>query len=149
MAALYDEMAQRGALLNYGTNVGHGALRRAVGLTSGDEEGRAISASPEQVEQIVELARRGIMDGALGIGFGLQYVPSTSEEEVFRLFELAARYGVPSHLHIRYLGAQRPINSVKAIHEVIAPAAATGASAPVLPGPSTSPHANALGLALP
>ncbi len=72
-------------------------------------------------------------------GFGLQYVPSTSEEEVFRLFELGARYGVPSHLHIRYLGPQQPINSVKAIHEVIATAAATGASAQVVHVNSTSP----------
>lgn len=45
-------------------------------------------------------------------GFGLQYVPSTSEEEVFRMFEFGARYGVPSHRHIRYLGPQQPINSV-------------------------------------
>ncbi len=73
------------------------------------------------------------------IGFGLQYVPSTSEEEVFRLFELGARYGVPTHLHIRHLGPQQSINSVKAIHEVIATAAATGASAQVVHVNSTSP----------
>jgi dihydroorotase-like cyclic amidohydrolase len=80
------------------------------------------------------------LGGALGIGFGIQYVPSTTEEEVFRLFELGAQYGVPSHLHIRYLGPQRPINSVKAIHEVIATAAATGASAHVAHVNSTSPR---------
>lgn len=140
VAALYDEMGARGALLNYGTNVGHGALRNAVGLSSEDEEARSVPATPEQVDRIVELARRGILDGALGIGFGLQYVPSTSEQEVFRLFELAARYGVPCHLHIRYLGPQRPINSVKAIQEVIATAAATGASAQVVHVNSTSPR---------
>ena len=140
VGGLYDAMAERGALLNYGTNVGHGALRGAVGLSSGDEGERQVPASPEQIDEIVELARQGIMDGALGIGFGLQYVPSTSEEEVFRLFELAARYGVPSHLHIRYLGPQRPINSVKAIQEVIATAAATGASAQVVHVNSTSPR---------
>ena len=139
VAALYGDMMRRGALLNYGTNVGHGALRTAVDLSSGDEEGRAVPASSEQVEQIVEFALRGIMDGALGIGFGRQYVPSTSEEEVFRLFDLGGRYGVPSHLPIRYLGPQQPINSVKAIHEVIATAAATGASAQVVHVNSTSP----------
>lgn len=140
VAAAYEGMAEERALLNYGTNVGHGALRRAVGLTAEDEEARSVPATPEQVEEIVELARRGIMDGALGIGFGLQYVPSTSEEEVFRLFDVAARYGVPAHLHIRYLGPQRPINSVKAIQEVIATAAATGASAQVVHVNSTSPR---------
>jgi N-acyl-D-aspartate/D-glutamate deacylase len=139
VGALYDAMAEEGALLNYGTNVGHGALRSAVGLRSGDEEARAVAATPAQIDQIVELARQGIVDGALGIGFGLQYVPSTTEEEVFRLFALGARYGVPAHLHIRYLGPQRPINSVKAIQEVIATAAATGASAQVVHVNSTSP----------
>ena len=139
VGAMYDEMESEGALLNYGTNVGHGALRGEVGLSSGDEEERAVAATPEQIDRIVELARQGILDGALGIGFGLQYVPSTGEEEVFRLFEVAAQYGVPAHLHIRYLGPQRPINSVKAIHEVIATAAATGASAQVVHVNSTSP----------
>ena len=137
--AMYQSMESEDVLLNYGTNVGHAALRGAVGLSAGDEDQREVPASPEQVECIVELARQGIMRGALGIGFGIQYVPSTSEEEVFRLFELGARYGVPSHLHIRYLGPQRPINSVKAIHEVIATAAATGASAHIAHVNSTSP----------
>lgn len=140
VADAYARMGAEGALLNYGTNVGHGALRSSVGLTSEDEESRAVPATPEQVEAIVEGARRGILDGALGIGFGLQYVPSTGEEEVFRLFELAASYGVPAHLHIRYLGPRRPENSVKAVQEVIATAAATGASAQVVHVNSTSPR---------
>jgi N-acyl-D-aspartate/D-glutamate deacylase len=140
VGAAYAEMEAEGALLNYGTNVGHGALRAAVGLASSDEEARAVPATPAQIERIVELARRGIADGALGIGFGLQYVPSTGEDEVFRLFQVAARYGVPTHLHIRYLGPQRPVNSVKAVHEVIATAAATGASAQIVHVNSTSPR---------
>jgi dihydroorotase len=139
VADMYRSMEAEDLLLNYGTNVGHGALRGAVGLSAGDEEQREVPATAEQLDSIVELARQGIMGGALGIGFGIQYVPSTSEEEVFRLFELGARYGVPSHLHIRYLGPQRPVNSVKAIHEVIATAAATGASAHIAHVNSTSP----------
>ena len=148
VAAAYEAMEMQGALLNYGTNVGHGALRSAVGLSASDEAGRAVPATPAQVDEIVELAGRGIMEGALGIGFGLQYVPSTGEDEVFRLFEVAARYGVPVHLHIRYLGPQRPVNSVKAVQEVIATAAATGASAQVVHVNSTSPKDIDLVLAL-
>lgn len=138
--SMYARFEKKDVLLNYGTHFGHNSARSAVGLSSVDEGRRAISASPAQVDEIVKLARRGIMDGALGIGFGLQYDPSTSEEEVFRLFEVAARHGVPVHLHIRYLGPQRPINSVKAIHEVIATAAATGASAHIAHVNSTSPR---------
>ncbi|MEZ4416428.1 MAG: amidohydrolase family protein [Gemmatimonadota bacterium] len=140
VGALYERMEQEGALLNYGTTVGHQAAREAVGLHAGNEEERAAAASADQVARIVEIARRGILDGALGIGFGLQYVPSTHEDEVFRLFALASRYGVPVHLHIRYLGPTHPINSVKAIQEVIATAAATGASAQIAHVNSTSPR---------
>lgn len=138
--AMYRSLESDDMLLNYGTHVGHGSLRNAVGLSAGDEEERGVTATSDQVDQIVELARQGILDGALGIGFGIQYQPSTTEEEVFRLFQLGAAYGVPSHVHIRYLGPQRPVNSVKAIHEVIATAAATGASAHVAHVNSTSPR---------
>lgn len=138
--AMYRSLESEDMVLNYGTNVGHASLRSAVGLSDEDDEQREVAATSEQVDQIVELARQGILDGALGIGFGIQYVPSTTEEEVFRLFQLGAQYGVPSHLHIRYLGPQRPVNSVKAIHEVIATAAATGASAHVAHVNSTSPR---------
>jgi N-acyl-D-aspartate/D-glutamate deacylase len=140
VAGLYDRMAQEGALIHYGTTVGHGSARAEVGLRSGDEAERAQVATLEQVERIVELARHGILAGAIGIGFGIQYVPSTSENEVFELFQLAARYGVSCHLHIRFLGPQRPTNSVKAIQEVIATAAATGASAHIAHVNSTSPQ---------
>jgi dihydroorotase len=129
------------------TSVGAALLPSArYKVTDGVTTVLALHGGPVQVDSLyarfedIELARRGIMEGALGIGFGLQYVPSTSEDEVFRLFELGARYGVPSHLHIRYLGPQRPINSVKAIHEVIATAAATGASAHIAHVNSTSPR---------
>ena len=137
--AMYRSLESEDMVLNYGTNVGHASLRNAVGLSAGDEEQREVTATSDQVDQIVELARQGILGGALGIGFGIQYVPSTTEEEVFRLFQLGAEYGVPSHLHIRYLGPQRPVNSVKAIHEVIATAAATGASVHIAHVNSTSP----------
>ena len=140
VAGLYERMAQEGALINYGTTVGHMSARAEVGLRFGDKAERAQVATLEQVERIVELARRGILAGAIGIGFGIQYVPSTSENEVFELFQLAARYGVSCHLHIRFLGPQRPTNSVKAIQEVIATAAATGASAHIAHVNSTSPQ---------
>lgn len=140
VAELYDRMEETGALLNYGTTVGHAAARRAAGLRAGTEEERNVEATEEQVSQIVQLARQGLMEGALGIGFGIQYVPSTTEAEVFELFKLAAQFGVPVHLHIRYLGPQRPVNSVKAIQEVIATAAATGASAHIAHVNSTSPR---------
>ncbi len=122
VAAWYDEREREGAMIHYGTTVGHAALRGAVGI-----EDREAAATPEQLAEMVRLARVAIQDGAVGIGFGVQYVPGASEDEVLELFRVAAEMGVPCHLHTRFLGPVPPTNSVKGIQEVIADAAATGA----------------------
>ncbi len=124
----YRSMADSGAYANFGTTVGHSALRRAAGVP--DEY---TPATPEQLRTMLRLARQSLNAGAVGIGFGVQYVPGASREEVLRLFELAAEFGVPCHLHIRYLGPHpRDNNSLAAIEEVIAAAAVTGVSVQVV-----------------
>ncbi len=72
---------------------------------------------------------RGLAEGALGIGFGIAYTPGASREEILRLFRVAARHGVPCFVHLRQ-GGRDPVTggSVAALQEVIADAAATGAS---------------------
>jgi N-acyl-D-aspartate/D-glutamate deacylase len=126
-AAWYDTVAARGMHVHFGTTVGHGQLRVAVGITDRDA-----AATPAQIEEMVALGRRAILEGAVGIGFGVQYVPGASEREVLELFRLAAQLGVGVHLHTRFLGPKPPENSVKGIQEVIADAAATGVSAQVV-----------------
>jgi dihydroorotase len=82
---------------------------------------------------MIVLAREALREGAVGIGFGVAYVPGASRVEVVRLFELAAAEGVPCHLHIRHFGPVPPSNSsLDAVEEVIAAAAITGASAQVV-----------------
>ncbi|MFN0180109.1 MAG: amidohydrolase family protein [Gemmatimonadales bacterium] len=127
VAGWYESLGRGGMLVNYGTTVGHGALRAAVGITD-----REKAATDEQVSEMVRLARQAILQGAVGIGFGVQYTPGASEEEVLALFRLGAELGVPAHLHTRFLGPLPPENSVKGIQEVIADAAATGVSAQVV-----------------
>jgi dihydroorotase len=127
VGAWYDSLAKVGMHVNYGTTVGHGQLRVAVGITDRDK-----AATPAETEEMVALARRAILEGAVGIGFGVQYVPGSSEAEVLALFRLAASLGVPVHLHTRFLGPRPPENSVKGVQEVIADAAATGVSAQVV-----------------
>jgi dihydroorotase len=75
------------------------------------------------------LAVVAIRDGAVGIGFGINYNPGASYEEVFALFEVAAAEGVPSHLHARYKGNVFPLTMSLAVMEVVSIAAATGAQA--------------------
>jgi dihydroorotase len=125
--AWYDSVARLGLYTNYGTTVGHGALRFAVGGSDINQP-----ATAEQLRQMVALAQQGIREGALGIGFGVQYIPGSSEGEILELFKVAAKLAVPVHLHTRFLGPKPPENSVKGIQEVIADAAATGAAAQVV-----------------
>jgi len=112
-----------GSLHNYGIAVGDRRLREAVGATD-----RYAPATEEQLTRMQELAARSIDQGALGIGFGINYAPGMSYEEVLGLVEVAAEQGVPAHLHMRYKGGVFPGSYVAAAQEVIAAAAATGAS---------------------
>ncbi len=131
----YDSLSGEGRIINYGTTVGHGALRVAVGI-----EDRNVPATTAQIEGMVTLAKRAIREGAVGIGFGVQYVPGASADEVFELFRVCGETGVPCHLHIRFLGPHPPENSAKGIQEVIANAAATGAAAQIVHINSVAGH---------
>jgi len=115
-----------GPLVNYAATVGHAALREAVGATD-----RYLPATAEQIEAMRPLAVQAIRDGAVGIGFGINYTPGASYEEIFALFEVAAAEGVPCHLHARYKGNVFPLTMSLATMEIVSIAAATGAQAQV------------------
>lgn len=115
---------ESGALLNYGATVGHRRLRQAVDATDG-----TVAATPEQVEAMQLLADKAIKAGAIGIGFGINYTPGVAYEEIYALFEVAAKNQVPCHLHARYKGNVFPFTMSLAAQEVIAMAAATGVQA--------------------
>lgn len=112
-----------GALHNYGIAVGDRSLRSAAGVTD-----RYAPATPEQRERMRELAAASLEAGAVGLGFGINYVPGMSYEEVLELIAVGAEHGAPSHLHMRYKGAVFPGSFIAAAQEVIAAAAVTGAS---------------------
>ncbi len=113
-----------GPLVNYAATVSHSELREAVGATD-----RYRAATAEQIAAMRPLAVQAIRDGAVGIGFGINYTPGASYEEIFALFEIAAAEGVPCHLHVRYKGNVFPLTMSLATMEVISMAAATGAQA--------------------
>lgn len=115
--------AEGGSLHNYGIAVGDRTIRAAAGVTD-----RYAPATPEQRERMREIARASIEAGALGVGFGINYAPGMSYEEVVELIGVGAEMGVPSHLHMRYKGPVFPGSYIAAAQEVIAAAAVTGAS---------------------
>ena len=120
------------SLINFGATVGHIPVKMGVMKDTGGflPRDNAINrgSTPDEVRQVTDLIKQGLDEGALGIGFGINYVPTTTRAEVFDLFALAAERGVANYVHVRHAGAVEPGSAIGALQEVIADAASTGAS---------------------
>ena len=119
------------ALINFGATSGHIPARMAVMHDSGkllphDEAARR-AATPEERTRIYDAVRRGLDEGALGIGMGIAYVPMATRAEILDLFLLAAERKATVYVHMRNGGPVEP-GVIDALQEVIADAAASGAS---------------------
>jgi N-acyl-D-aspartate/D-glutamate deacylase len=119
------------AVVNFGATSGHIPARMAVMHDSGtllprDNAVKNI-ALLEQRKETLDLVRKGLDEGGLGIGLGIAYMPLTSREEILDLFQLAANRKVPVFVHMRNAGPVEP-GVVDALQEVISDAAVTGAS---------------------
>jgi N-acyl-D-aspartate/D-glutamate deacylase len=119
------------ALINFGASSGHIPARMSVMHDSGTllprDSAVNRAASSKERHEIYSRVQRGLDNGALGIGLGIAYVPKTTREEILELFQLAAEYKVAVYVHMRNGGPVEP-GVVDALQEVIADAAATGAS---------------------
>lgn len=122
--AWYRAQAERGPLVHYGRVVGHFSLREQAGARD-----RNLPATPEQVASMAAAADRAHREGALGVGFGVEYIPGTSGQEVVELARVAARYRTSVHSHIRLPHLLDPFQG---INELIAAAAVTGARVQVV-----------------
>ncbi|MFV1987296.1 MAG: amidohydrolase family protein, partial [Gemmatimonadota bacterium] len=134
-----DLAAQRADLLDPGVGVNvaqfvpHGAVRREVlGM-------QAREATPEELERMRVIVRRGMEDGAFGLSSGLYYSPGSYAPtgEVVELAKVAAEFGGAYQSHIRD-ESDYNIGVVAAVDEVIEIARAAG-----IPGVVT--HIKALG----
>src|ERR1700682_3331324 len=93
------------ALVNFGASSGHVPARMAVMHDTGDflprDEQAYRIATDEETLSIVNTVRRGLDDGAIGIGFGIAYVPTAPRQEIYRLFQLAAERHQTAFVHMR------------------------------------------------
>lgn len=125
-------MREGKALVNFGATVGHVPVKMKVLGDTGDflprDNAVTRKASPDDVRQVADLIKRGLDEGALGIGFGINYVPTTTRKEVLDLFQLAAERKVMNFVHMRHAGGVEPGSAIEGLQEVIADAAVTGAS---------------------
>jgi N-acyl-D-aspartate/D-glutamate deacylase len=127
------------ALINYGVSAGHIPMRihvmtgQDVPSLSAMNTPRAEAANHREVTA-EELARlraaieTGLKQGALAEGMGINYTPGASHWEILQMFALAAKYRAPLQVHLRYSSLLEPASGVAALEEVIAAAAATGAT---------------------
>lgn len=84
-------------------------------------------AADRDVARVLDLLEGAVADGAIGIGVLVGYAPDSGRAEYFRLAGLAARLGVPTFTHTRYISTAEPGTSLEGALEVIAAAAGTGA----------------------
>ncbi len=118
------------APLNYGTSVSH-PWARAAALGVAAEKALTSAAhavlSEDQLEKMLASLRRGVEQGALGIGMGITYTPAANHEEIYRVFELAAELKRPIFVHMRNPKFMNN-DTLAPLQEVISNAVITGAA---------------------
>lgn len=128
-------------LLNYGTSVGHTAVRYFIQKGEGvaglaalrdpmekfgaKEAGDSLSGAA--ASRLSALLEQGLGEGAIGIGSGTQYAPGISRREMLEVTAVAARSATCLFTHIRYGSLIEPDSAFEAVQESVANAAATGA----------------------
>lgn len=134
VAPWYREREGR-ALINFGATSGELPARMAVMHDTGKllPRDRAVERPTTEGErrQIRDHVRRGLDDGALGIGMGIAYEPSATRHEVLGIVRIAAERKTPVYVHMRNGGPVEP-GVIDALQEMTANAAATGASVHVV-----------------
>ena len=123
------------ALINFGASSGELPARMAVMHDTGTllPRDRAVDRASTEAErrQIRDLVGRGLDEGALGIGMGIAYEPLATREEILGIFRLAAERKATIFVHMRNSGPVEP-GAIDSLDEVLADAAATGASVHVV-----------------
>ncbi len=95
--AYLDAMEEKGYPINFATLAGHSwTFREKVGLSDPHAQ-----ATPHQIEQMTEMAKQALEEGAFGISLGLEYAPGATAEEYMPLVTAAAKYGKLVAIHLR------------------------------------------------
>ncbi|TEX52368.1 MAG: hypothetical protein B7C55_00725 [Actinomycetales bacterium mxb001] len=132
----YGRMAERGSPNNFGFSASWALARMSAcgidvsdGLPAfmahiGDPDWHRALTDRER-GRMLEVLRRELDDGALGIGVLLGYCRETPGEEYLEIAGLAAETASPTYTHVRDLG--RPDSGLLGAEEVVSAAIATGA----------------------
>jgi N-acyl-D-amino-acid deacylase len=96
LADFFNGLEETGIVANYGTFLGHHALRAAEGL------GPYNVATPEKINAMVARVPAEMAAGALGISFGPFYHPMVTYNEMVALATESANLGGGASIHTRF-----------------------------------------------
>jgi N-acyl-D-aspartate/D-glutamate deacylase len=134
---------RQGIGLNVGLFVPHGSIRQDVmGMSDHDPDS-------EQVAKMVDMVRKGMRDGAIGLSSGLYYAPGSYSKtgEVIALARMVAQFGGVYASHIRDEG-DYSVGVVAAVQEVITIAEQAGLIGVVTHMKALGPANHGLSMAL-
>src|SRR5450631_1757751 len=126
------------SLINVGVSIGHIPVRIQV-ITGQEVPSLSATHTPmaeaanhreltaEELGNLRAAIERGLKQGALAEGMGINYTPGASHWEILEMFRMAAKYHAPLQVHLRYSSLLEPESGMAALEEVIAAAAITGA----------------------
>jgi len=120
VAELLKIFERRGLSVNFGTQVGHGTIRRGIlGEDFRDLTDREILIMTKAIEEALK-------DGAFGVSFGLEYAHArmTPYKEVAAAAKIAAQFQKPVAVHLRDYAEDLE----KSVEEIIRLARETNAS---------------------
>jgi dihydroorotase len=120
--ATVSHIASRFYVLNNGIEIGHWPTNSTAAMKLGpNPAGANAAATPAQITAIGDAIKRGLADGAIGVGFGINYTPAATPAEIEAMFKIAAEKKVLVFVHDRAFG-------IGAIREAITAARTTGAT---------------------
>ena len=98
LADYYGYIRASGSPTHYAAFAGHTWLREMAGATD-----RYRASTREQVGAMKRLLREALAGGAIGLSYGLEYIPGASSEECFELARVVAEFsGKICSIHQRY-----------------------------------------------
>jgi dihydroorotase len=140
--ATVSHVGARFAVFHTGTAIGSYATNRGAAAALGSNPAGANQpADSVQLDSLAIALRRGLEEGALGVGFGINYTPAATSAEIERMFRVAAERRVTAFVHTRGFG-------IASIREIIGTAVTTGAALHIVHIGSSSIGATAETLAL-
>ena len=139
VAGAYARAADEGRPLHYGFSASwaqaRGQILAGVAPTADFHQSMALladpnwqrSSSPPELDRWLELLRRELEAGALGIGVLLGYAPQSNPAEFLAVARLAAEADVATYTHVRELVEADPATPIDGSAEIGVAAAETGA----------------------